>query len=417
MNNYNYSLFIAVLLSVQSCIGMHTNNHKRMHGMYGNYVMNREASGTSWVPDSSKLTGFHRMHNNWMFMVSGFSCLVFDNQRGPRGEKKIYDTNMLMFMTQQDINEQATIGLRTMFSLEPVTIGKCGYPLLLQTGETCDGITPLIDRQHPHDLFMELALVGTYRINPDASLFLYAGLPGEPALGPPTFMMRFASQYIPESPIGHHWIDSTHITFGVITGGFVYKGLKIEVSGFRGREPDQLRYDIEKPRIDSYSFRFSTNPTENLALQISHGFIKSPEQLDPQENIARTVCSAIYNRSFGQDSVAQLAAIIGINDEQPGILSSAFLIDITAQLYKKHILFSRFEAVEKNDLFLSPDPLADQKFTVKKLTLGYIYEPFETEHSQWGIGGLIDFPLLSQPVRRRYGDAISFSLFFDVRII
>src|SRR3972149_9547698 len=221
-----------------------------------------------------------------MVMFNGYSYLVADVQGGKRGDEKIFDSNMLMIMGQTDF-DKITFGFRTMFSAEPFTIGKCGYPLLLQTGETCDGTTPLIDRQHPHDLFDELALVLTYAPTQSTSLFFYAGLPGEPALGPPTYTMRFSSEYIPETPIGHHWMDSTHISFGVLTGGFIYKGLKIEACAFNSREPDQHRYNIEKPKLNSYSCRLSCNPTNNLALQASYGFLKSPEQLDAETKPTR----------------------------------------------------------------------------------------------------------------------------------
>src|SRR5580765_3870890 len=137
-----------------------------------------------------------------------------------------------------------SLGLRSMISVEPATIGKVGYPLLLQTGETADGRAPLIDRQHPHDFFMELAASYSHRLSEHSSLFAYVGLPGEPALGPPAFMHRFSGEDNPEAPISHHWLDSTHIAFGVVTVGYVLGGLKIEGSVFRGREPDQSRYNI-----------------------------------------------------------------------------------------------------------------------------------------------------------------------------
>lgn len=59
----------------------------------------------------------------------------------------------------------------------------------------------------------------------------------------------------PEAPISHHWLDSTHITFGVVTAGAVVNDWKFEASAFRGREPDQYRYDIERPALDSYAGR------------------------------------------------------------------------------------------------------------------------------------------------------------------
>lgn len=390
--------------------------HVPMHGMYGRYPMNREASGTSWVPDSSPSEGFHLMHKQWMLMFSGFSYYVTDVQRGKKGDSQLFDENMFMFMAQKDFNK-ITLAFRTMFSAEPFTIGKCGYPLLLQTGETCNGKTPLINRQHPHDLFGELAIVGTYTPTATTSLFLYAGLPGEPALGPPTYFMRFSGEYIPETPLGHHWMDSTHISFGVLTAGLVHRNLKLEVSAFNGREPNQNRFDIEKPKIDSYSCRVSLNPTHHIALQVSYGFLKSPEQLHPHVSVKRLTCSAIYNRTFHEDSTIAVAAIVGVNKNRPGNTLPAFLLEATAELHKQHLPFARFEILNNDSLFVAPCPLVGQIFTVKKLTLGYVYEFLSAYHLKWGIGGLIDFSMVPHAIKNYYGKTTSFMGFLQVRLI
>lgn len=387
-----------------------------MHGMYGNYAMNRDSSGTAWLPDSSPLQGIHRMKEQWMLMIFGYSYFVIDNQRGKRGGQAVFDENMFMLTAQKDFGNH-TFAFRSMFSAEPFTVGKCGYPLLFQTGETCDGVTPLLDRQHPHDLFTELAIAYSYRFKDKSSLFLYFGLPGEPALGPPVYFMRFSSEYIPETPLTHHWVDSTHITFGVLTAGIIINNIfKFELSGFRGREPDQNRYDIEKPQFDSVSFRLSLNPTENLAFQTSFGFLKSPEQLEPLVNVARVTLSCLYNKPFGEDNNMQTAAIVGINDEKFGSSLPAFLLETTVELKKKHMFFGRFESVKKDELFIHPDPLADKEFLVNKLTLGYIAE-FKTDyHLKFGIGGLLDFPIISKELKRHYGDTFSYMFFFQVRL-
>ncbi len=428
----NYKTLILTLLTiitinVKASVHIHNKSttfahvtiqpeHETMHGMYCRYPMTREASGTSWVPDSSPLEGFHITHKDWTLMFSGFSYLVADIQRGKRGDEKLFDANMFMFMAQKDFNK-STLAFRTMLSAEPFTVGKCGYPLLLQTGETCDGKTPLIDRQHPHDLFGELAAVFTYAPTQNSSLFLYAALPGEPALGPTTYFMRFSGTYIPETPIGHHWMDSTHIAFGVLTAGLIYKNFKFELCGFKGREPDQHSYDIEKSKIDSYSFRGSCNPTENIALQISYGFLKSPEQLHPDVDIKRITFSAIYNQQFNEVNNIQAAAVIGINKNEPGSTLPAFLLEVTASLHKKHIVFSRFEILKNEELFLESSPLAEKIFTVKKLTLGYVYEFVTTHHVKWGLGGLISFPMMPAIVRKCYGKTSSFMGFLQVRLV
>jgi hypothetical protein len=237
-------------------------------GMLGNYPMTRDASGTSWQPDASEHHGLHATADGWMLMGHMMLTGVYDTQSGARGDNKAFLEGMLMGAARRDFSDGDTLNLRAMLSPDPF-MGKDGYPLLLATGETANGITPLADRQHPHDLFMELSSTYSRRLSGDDSAFLYFGDPGEPALGPPAFMHRASGMDIPEAPITHHWLDSTHITFGVLTGGFVHDDWKVEVSQFTGREPDQFRFDFDPIRLDSTSTRISWNPDANWSLQAS----------------------------------------------------------------------------------------------------------------------------------------------------
>jgi hypothetical protein len=206
-------------------------------------------------------------------------------------------------------------------------MGPNGYPLLFATGETANGRAPLIDRQHPHDLFMELSGSYSYKLSDTNSAFVYFGLPGEPALGPPAFMHRFSGMDIPEAPITHHWLDSTHITYGVFTAGYVWDKVKIEGSAFRGREPDQHRYDIETPGIDSVSSRLSWNPIPDLSAQVSWGYLKSPEQLQPNVNENRITASLIYNKPFDDNNWATTFAW-GRKINRPGHTLDGFLLEV-----------------------------------------------------------------------------------------
>src|SRR4029079_6978573 len=183
-----------------------------MTGFFGPYSITREGSGTSWLPDASPHEGIHSSANGWMFMTHGYINGIYDHQGSPRGGDKFFVPGMVMGMAQKQFGD-STLGFRAMLSPVPF-MGPSGYPLLLATGETADGKTHLIDRQHPHDLFMELAAPYSRNISETASIFLYAGLPGEPALGPPAFMHRTSGVDNPEAPITHHWLHSTHIPFG-----------------------------------------------------------------------------------------------------------------------------------------------------------------------------------------------------------
>lgn len=371
--------------------------HMMMAGRFGPYPLTREASGTSWQPDDAEHSGLHFISGPWMLMVHGFADLVWDHQGGPRGGEKTFSSNMLMGMAQRPIGP-GTFGLRAMMSAEPATIGKDGYPLLLQTGETADGVTPLIDRQHPHDLFMELAASYGVAYDASSSVFVYAGLPGEPALGPPAYMHRFSAVNIPVAPITHHWLDSSHITYGVLTAGAVWGGVKLEGSAFRGREPDENRWDIESPKLDSYSFRLSANPAPPWALQVSYGRIKSPEQLEPDVNQERTTASVMYQGRWDGGSWQGTLAW-GRNANEPGYILDGFLAEAAARLGDAHTLMARFEHVAKDDLIVGSGLV----YQVGEMTAGYRYDFWRVTHAVAGIGVTGTLSLVPGELHEEYG--------------
>jgi hypothetical protein len=374
-----------------------------MTGMYGPYAMSREASGTAWQPEAARHEGVHVMRGAWMAMLHGFADIIYDNQGEDRGDEKVFSDNMVMGMAQRSLGP-GTLGLRSMFSLEPATIGKEGYPLLLQTGETANGRTPLIDRQHPHDLFMELA--ASYSVySGNRSAFVYAGLPGEPALGPPAFMHRFSGANIPVAPITHHWLDSTHITFGVLTAGAVIDRVKVEASAFRGREPDQDRWNIESPKLDSHSLRLSVNPTDHWALQVSYGRLKSPEQLEPDVNQDRTTVSAMYDGTWGDTGRWEGTVAWGRNRNRPGHTLDGFMTEAAAEVAERHTFFVRVERVEKDELLLEPDARAGQVFDVGELTAGYRYDFWHREHLAAGLGVAGTVAQIPRELRDTYGNS------------
>src|SRR5438105_8160414 len=276
--------------------------------------MNREGSGTSWLPDSSPMYGRMFMFGDDMLMVHGAIFPRYTTVSSDRGDDRLDAPNWIMGMFSHSLGENTQLGLRAMMSLDPLTEQGRGYPLLFQSGESWHD-QPLHDRQHPHDLFDELSISLSQKFTDDLSAYLYFGYPGEPALGPPTFMHRLSAMDDPDAPISHHWQDSTHVTFGVATAGVQWRNVKVEGSVFSGREPNENRYDFERPRFDSYSGRISWNPTADLALQVSHGYIESPEGLEPNVNRHRTSASLIYNRTLGPDSNWATSFVWGQNDD------------------------------------------------------------------------------------------------------
>ena len=201
--------------------------HAMMHDALGPYAMTRDASGTAWQPDSEPHQGIHGQLGGWKTMLHGYATAIYDDQGGPRGNTKSFVQSHIMIMAQHAIGAD-TLTLHGAFSLDPL-MGKAGYPLLLQTGETADAKTPLIDRQHPHNFFSEMSATYSHPLGSGTTVLGYIGYPGEPALGPVTYLHRFAGMANPETPIDHHWLDSTHITFGVVTGGLTAGPFKLEV--------------------------------------------------------------------------------------------------------------------------------------------------------------------------------------------
>jgi hypothetical protein len=387
----------------------------KMTGALGPYAMSREASGTSWQPESTPHQGLHFTAGDWMLMAHGYVDGIYDMQGGPRGGDKSFSSSMAMLMGQRPLGDEGTLALRSMISLEPL-MGANGYPLLFATGETANGRTPLVDRQHPHNLFMELSATYSLKLSDDSATFLYAGLPGEPALGPPAFMHRASGMDNPEAPITHHWLDSTHITNGVVTAGYVQDRWKIEASAFNGREPDQYRYDINSPTLDSVSAQLSFNPTPNWSLQASWGYLKSPEQLTPTVHENRVTASASYNLPFDDNEWATTLAW-GRKMNNPGHTLDGFLLESEVILAKTNTVFTRIERADEDELFEAPSPLAGQVSSPMEFTVGYIRDFELADHVTFGIGGLISRYAYPDRLNSAYGsDPTSGMVFVRIKL-
>jgi hypothetical protein len=343
-----------------------------------------EGSGTSRLPGTEgAMHGLHIMPGgDWMLMLHGAVTGVYTTQSGPRGDTKLYAQSMAMLTAEKDFGG-AKLQLRSMMSLEPLMKHE-GYPNLFASGETAGGIG-LIDRQHPHDLFMELAARVGVPVGDAVTAFAYGGPVGEPALGPSAFMHRRSSKYNPEAPITHHWFDSTHITYGVVTGGLASRTLQVEASAFRGREPDERRFNIETPKLDSWSVRATWNPAPNWALQLSHGFLKEPEELHPGENEHRTTASVHYASGNLSGMVAFSA-----KNRDPGPTLTAWLAEANWDLSDHHTLFGRIENVKNDELFPVGDPFHERPFPVSKFQLGYAWNtPLGNSPFNLALGGSV----------------------------
>lgn len=364
-----------------------------MTGALGRYPMAREASGTAWQPDTSKHGGLHVMSGDWTLMAHGELNLVHDWQGGPRGDTKTYAAGMLMGMARRPLGK-GTLQFKAMVSPDPL-MGKRGYPLLLASGETADGVDHLVDRQHPHDFFMELSASYSHPISENASVFVYGGLPGEPAFGPPAFMHRQSINASPEAPISHHWLDSTHISFGVLTAGLVVGNAKVEVSRFNGREPDQHRWNIETGPLDSTAVRVSWNPVKELALQGSWGRFKSPEQLEPDVDQKRWSASGTYTRNIG-DAWWSTTLAWGRKTAEHHT-DDAYVLESSVG-WRDWTLFGRAERTENREL--TDDHVA---YKVAKASLGVVRDFRIAPNLKLGLGGLYAFNFVPDALKPAYG--------------
>jgi len=367
----------------------------RMTGALGAYPMSREASGTAWQPDASHHGGIHLAAGDWTLMGHLTLNAVYDWQEGPRGGEMGFVSGMAMGMARRDLGASGTLQLRAMLSPEPL-MGRRGYPLHLASGETADGVSALVDRQHPHDFFMELSASYSHRLSENASAFIYAGLPGEPAFGPPAFMHRMSIMDSPEAPISHHWLDSTHIAFGVVTAGVIVDRVKIEGSRFNGREPDQHRFDIETGPLDSTALRLSWNPGPTLSLQASWAHLVSPEQLEPHENSTRWSASAIYTRRLRGENWWSTTLAWGRRDGD-----DAFVLESAAGL-GSWTLFGRAELTQNDELTFAGGHHGP-RHTVGKVSAGAIRDFRVAPNFRLGLGALYAMNFVPGTLEALYG--------------
>jgi len=376
--------------------------------------MNRESSGTAWAPDSSPMYARTKMfEDGGMLMLMGNAFLRYtsigsdrDVSIAGKGSRSRLDApSMFMVMYSKPVAENSQIGLRAMVSLDPLIQRGYGYPLLYQSGELFRG-QAIHDRQHPHDLFSELAFTYSHKFKNKNSVYVYLGYPGEPALGPPAFVHRLSAGNNPDAPISHHWQDATHITWGVVTVGYSFGKVKFEASAFKGEEPNENRWNFDKPKLDSFSGRLSWNPAKNWAFQVSHGYLKDPEPAEPEIHILRkTTASAIYNKKFDDNRNWANSFVWGQNYSNSQY-SNSFLFESNYDFYKNAV-FGRIERVQKSghDLVLNRAD-EDKLFWLGSYSFGYVRDLVKNKGIDIGLGGMMTINSNPASLTAHYGGTI-----------
>jgi hypothetical protein len=350
------------------------------------------ASGTSSVPLSSSVRGAHTMAGQWMLMLHGVAYGQYTHQEGRRGGWQAGSINWLMLSAARPISG-GRVELRAMGSAEPYTLGKVGYPLLLQSGETYEG-TPLHDRQHPHDLAMELSATFEQKLAGPVSASLYLAPVGEPAAGPVAFMHRPSSVGDPFAPLSHHWQDGGHVTFGVVTAGLLTPHVKLEGSLFNGREPDEVRtnFDYSGRSLDSWSARVTLLPSRDWALSGWYAYLESPEALFPADWNKHLGASVLHSRPMGRDGTWSSAVIWGAKRHEPSLhhpvdrLTHSVTAETSVEIGRRNTLFARAEYVQKDmeDLFLPH--VVEQIHEVRSLSAGYVVDVARARSAALGLG-------------------------------
>jgi hypothetical protein len=390
----------------------------------------REASGTAWLPEETPMFGVMRTFGSWTAMIHGsvFGQFIYEpgeiHRTGGFSSTQASSVNWGMLMLRRPAGA-GRFGVRAMASLEPLTVPGCGYLSLLASGEVCEGDT-IHDRQHPHDFIMELAAEYERPLTADVNWQLYAGLAGEPALGPVAFPHRLSALPNPIAPVAHHWLDSTHITFGVVTAGVFGKRWKAETSVFNGREPDEHRWNLDLAAMDSFSGRFTFAPNPRLALQASAGSLNESEEgvgSHGRADVKRFTASATYHRDAADRTWATTLGY-GVNserEEEPtgavDEVTHAVMLETTLLIRDRHNWFGRAELAGKSAHDLHAHEFPEAIFTVGKVQAGYARSLRSWKGLVPAVGGSFTLSFVPESLKVQYDGRVrpGFVVFFSVR--
>ena len=368
-------------------------------------------SGTAWEPASVPAHEWMLMPNGWELMAHGVIFTDYNQQGGPRGEGKAESVNWGMLMEQHALGS-GTILFRQMFSAESLTSPHPGFPELFQTGETYHG-EPLVNHQHPHNVFAELSVLYTLPLGEKFSWELYGGPSAEPALGPVTYIHRSSAAELPMAPLSHHLQDSTHTSFGVVTTGFRIERVKLEGSAFNGHEPNEERWSIQPAALDSWSGRVSVAPTRDWTAQYSIGHLDHPEALEPW-NQWRQTASVEYNHPLVLGNFATSLVWGRVHEIATTARLNGYLLESTLNFLRRDYVFTRMELVDKNELF--PEAATHPVYRIGAFTFGGVRDLVQTRAWQLGLGGDVTFYSKPAVLDAAYGvHPVSFQIFLRVR--
>lgn len=375
----------------------------------GTFLM-RESSGTVFQPAAWPMPMLMNSASDWHLMWMGQAFIVDTQQSGgSRSGDKFFSTNWGMLTAVHDLG-RGSLMLRGMISLEPATVTDRRYPLLFQTGETAYG-KPIVDGQHPHDLFMELGVQYAHPLGEKATWNIYYAPVGEPALGPVAYPHRASAMELPQAALGHHWQDSSHIASNVVTTGVSYAKVRLEASGFYGREPNENRWNLDFGRMDSWSTRFSACPGKNWSAQASVGKLHNPEAGHPGDVVRMTASVHYIHPTAGGNSWANSFVWGQDQKNAENRRVNAVLAETVAPFRRKNFVTGRYEWSQRDELFEENHAVAElleirtgrSAFDVNAFTIGYTRDIALVKNVQSGLGFNVTTYAIDDVLKAYYG--------------
>ena len=374
------------------------------------------AASQTPTPDAMTMMEEMEPMDHWMTMIHGYAFLTVNRQGGPSGDRDFESQNHFMVTAMRSL-WGGKVSLLGTFTLEPATIPPRGSAELFQRGETYRNVL-LIDRQHPHDLFVQLGAAWEKPLWTGAKLRLYLAPWGEPALGPVAFPHRLSASENPTAPLAHHNQDSTHIAADVATVGLTASIFTVEGSVFHGREPDENRWDIEQGRLDSYSGRLTLRPVPELWLQVSSGHLKHPEAIEPGDQ-TRSTASLTYQKTT-TDGFFAATMVAGRNQTREGP-EWGNTLEWTWKFARQNFLYGRLESADRDFYELvnkrqRPEGVPRDRVSVQAATLGFVRNIPMLPGLETGLGGDATVYRFPSRLDSAYGsDPISVHAFLRLR--
>ena len=390
-----------------------------------------ETTGTGWSPAVSPMYGGHAPWRGWDLRVNGaaFAQLIYEpgdrHRTGGASSRQGSSVNWAMLMARRRLGG-GRFGIRTMFSAEPWTMPGCGSLSYLATGEVCENGT-VHDRQAPHDAVMEIAVDYERALLRSWRWQIYAGLAGEPALGPPGYLHRDSAFGNPLGPVTHHWLDATHVSFGLVTVGVNNQRWKAEVSAFNGREPDESRVDLDVGAFDSFAARLSFLATERLSLQVSAARLRDASTefiVRSKEPMTRVTASAAYHVPLGADGIWATTLAYGSNHGRgymaghtPDGTTLGVLLESSVTVANRHTVFGRGEVARMPAHHLHAFAYGTSVFAIGKVQVGYLRHLSPSKGLVPGIGGSLAVGAVPPALASGYSGQLapSVAVFFSLR--